>query len=229
MIFLELQAPFGVFRPFTCGTYRPTESFITRSAAYGLLLNVAGIEMRYSDGGSPVTKIASGLPRMRLSLVALEMPGPVPQSLFQQLHTYPVGGTGKEHAARAMGRKYHIVPVRREFLSNVRAYIGVDAAPELEESILAGLSGKRPRRYGLPFLGDNNFLLDRLEPVEKPQPAYWLEKIGDGREGMRQNVMRLTITIDRADLSKSRSALFAPSREKKAAPPSESWIEIGYP
>ncbi len=114
-------------------------------------------------------------------------------------------------------------------LSDVRAYIGVNAAPELEESILAGLSGKKPRRYGLPFLGDNNFLLDRLEPVEKPQPAYWLEKIGDSRVGMRKNVMRLTITIDRADLSKSRSALFAASREKKAAPPPESWVEIEYP
>ncbi|MCL5405613.1 MAG: type I-MYXAN CRISPR-associated protein Cas5/Cmx5/DevS [Deltaproteobacteria bacterium] len=229
MIFLELQAPFGVFRPFTCGTYRPTAAFITPSAAYGLLLNVAGIEMRHADGGSPVTKIASSLPRMRLSLAALDMPGPVRQSLFQQLHTYPVGGTGKEHAARAMGRKCHIVPVRREFLSNVRAYIGVDATPGLEESILAGLSGKSPRRYGLPFLGDNNFLIDRLEPVEKPKPAYWLEKIGDGKEGMRGQVMRLTITIDRTDSSKSRSALFATSREKKAAPPPESWIEIGYP
>jgi CRISPR-associated protein Cas5t len=44
-----MEAPFAAFRTFTAGSYRPTAEFITPSAAYGLLLNVAGIEMREYD------------------------------------------------------------------------------------------------------------------------------------------------------------------------------------
>ena len=61
MLCLYLQAPFGVFRTFMAGSFRPTASFITPSAAYGLLLNVAGIEMRRDDGKSPMTLTAQGL------------------------------------------------------------------------------------------------------------------------------------------------------------------------
>ncbi len=229
MICLYLQAPFGVFRTFTSGSYRPTAGFITPSAAYGLLLNVAGIEMRRDDGTSVMTVTANGLPAVRLALGAPDWPGPGRHSLYQQLHNYPVGNTGKEHAPVCKGSKYNIVPVRREFLSDIRAYVCVDVDPELEGRILDGLEGKTARTYGLPFLGDNNFLIDRLEPVARPQPAYWFERISEGPEGILEDVMRLAITIDRADLSKSRSALFAPSKQKLAGPSPDSWVEVHYP
>lgn len=228
MIFLYLEAPFGAFRPFTSGTYRPTAGFITPSAAYGLLLNIAGIEMRNDDGASLMTITAGGLPRLTLSLAALDWPGLARHSLLQQLHNYPVGASGKEHAPGAMGSKYNIAPVRRELLSDIRAYIGVDADPELEKQIIAGLKGEAVRRYGLPFLGDNNFLIDRLDLVERPDPAHWFERVGESEEGIRQGVMRLTITIDRADLSRSRSGLFAPCLNKRDTPAPVSWVEVGY-
>ena len=228
MIFLYLQAPFGVFRTFTSGSFRPTAGFITPSAAYGLLLNIAGIEMRHDDGASVMTVIAKSLPYLKLSLATLDSLWPARHSLFQQLHNYPVGTIGKDHAPNTKGSKYNIVPVRREFLSGIRAYIGVDGNPNLEARILEGLLGKQPRTYGLPFLGDNNFLIDRLEPVEAPQPVHWLEKVPEGEERIGENVMRLTISIDRADLSQTRSALFAPCRDKLASPPTDSWVEVKY-
>ncbi|MGA3115809.1 MAG: type I-MYXAN CRISPR-associated protein Cas5/Cmx5/DevS [Syntrophobacteraceae bacterium] len=228
MIFLYLKAPFGAFRTFTSGSFRPTAGFITPSAAYGLLLNVAGIEMRHDDGVSLMTGVAKGLPPVRLSLATLQWPGPARQSLLQQLHNYPVGSTGKEHAPGAKGSKYNIIPVRREFLMDINAYIGVDGNPELEKRILDGLQGKTARLYGVLFLGDNNFLIDRLEPLEQPQPAHWFEKVQEVEERIRKNVMRLTITIDRADLSRSRSMLFAPCPGKRATPTSDSWVEVNY-
>ena len=228
VIFLYLRAPFGAFRTFTSGSFRPTAGFITPSAAYGLLLNVAGIEMRHDDGVSLMTGVAKGLPTVRLSLATLQWPGPARQSLLQQLHNYPVGSTGKEHAPDAKGSKYNIIPVRREFLMDINAYIGVDGNPELEKRILDGLQGKTARRYGVLFLGDNNFFIDRLEPLEQPHPAHWFEKVLEVEEGIRENVMRLTITIDRADLSRSRSMLFAPCLGKRATPTSDSWVEVNY-
>ena len=50
MIRLRVKAPFAAFRYFTAGSYRPTAPFVTPSAAYGLLLNLAGFDTRYDDG-----------------------------------------------------------------------------------------------------------------------------------------------------------------------------------
>ncbi len=55
MIRLRITAPFGAFRTFTAGAYRPSMPFMPPSAAYGLLLGLAGIETRLDDGQSPMT------------------------------------------------------------------------------------------------------------------------------------------------------------------------------
>lgn len=226
MLCLYLQAPFAVFRTFTGGSFRPSAGFITPSAAYGLLLNAAGIEMRHFDSDSPMTLIKKGLPRLRLAIAALDLPNR--HSMYQQLHNYPIGAAGKEHAPSAKGSKYNIVPVRREFISGIKAYIRIDGNDELETGILDGLAGKLPREYGLPFLGDNNFLIDRLEPISAPLPAYWFEKIEDGRDGLKDHITRLTVCIDRADLSRTSSALFAPIEHKTVDPPQGAWVDIDY-
>ena len=44
MLVLYVEAPFAVFRTFSAGWYRPTATFLSPSAAYGLLLNLAGVE-----------------------------------------------------------------------------------------------------------------------------------------------------------------------------------------
>ena len=63
MFCLLIESRFAAFRPFITGSFRPTAPFITPSAAYGLLLNLAGIEMREDDGKSAMTLIKkSGLP-----------------------------------------------------------------------------------------------------------------------------------------------------------------------
>jgi CRISPR-associated protein Cas5t len=85
-----------------------------------------------------------------------------------------------------------------------------------------------PRAYGLPFLGDNNFLLDRFDPVEQLTPAYWFKPVAAEEDGLRERVTRLTITIDRQDMAKTVSALFAPCAEPTAEIPRDAWIEAGY-
>ena len=226
MLCLYIQAPFATFRTFTGGSFRPTVGFITPSAAYGLLLNVAGIEMRHISDDSPMTLIRKGLPSVKIAIAALDWPNR--HSIFQQLHNYPIGASGKEHAPKTKGNKYNIVPVIREFLSGIKGYIRVDGNVELESRVLEGLEGRHPRAYGLPFLGDNNFLLDRFEPALDPEPAYWFEMIGEGKDGPWEHMTRLTISVDRADLSQTRSALFAPLEHKTIEPPIEAWVEVGY-
>ncbi len=227
MMTLYLEAPFAAFRTFTAGSFRPTAPFVTPSAAYGLLLNVAGIEMRHDDGQSPMTLIAEKLPRFRLALGALELP--IPQTVFQQLHNYPVGNTGKEHAPHTKGSKYNITPVRRAFLDGIRGYICLDGDPGLESRIHLGLRGEGHRTYGLPFLGDNSCLIDRLEPVERNEPARWYVPARETAATMRdEGAARLTVRIDRADMSRTVSELRIPAAAPSAEVPDAAWLDVGY-
>jgi len=227
MLLLNLEAPFAVFRTFAAGSFRPTSGFITPSAAYGLLLNVAGIEMRHDDGKSQMTMIKSGLPSINIAIAALEFP--LQHSIYQQLHNYPVGSSGKERKATTKGNKYNITPARRSFMSNIKAYVAIKGNDELETWVIEGLAGRKPRSYGLPFLGDNNFLVDRLEPVAEPKKASWFVVVDEAEEnGMRDHITRLTITIDRANMANTKSALFAPVAEPCRKIPEKAWIQVGY-
>src|SRR5206468_2639136 len=103
MLCLHVRAPFAAFRTFTAGSFRPTAPFVTPSAAYGLILSVAGVESRFDDGVSVMTLMRTGLPHARLALGARKFPQI--QSIFQQLHNYPVGKSGEALEAGARGSK----------------------------------------------------------------------------------------------------------------------------
>jgi len=106
----------------------------------------------------------------------------------------------------------------------------MDANHSFEERVIQGIRGEGAVRfYGLPFLGDNNFLIDRLEPLEEACPAYWFERATTNHgEGMRKHATRMTIAIDRADMSQTQSALFAPTEEPCIEIPDNAWVEVGY-
>jgi CRISPR-associated protein Cas5t len=242
MLYFYLEAPFAACRTFTAGWYRPTATFLTPSAAYGLLLNVAGVESRLRegeqghDGKAPATYVRRGLPTCKL---ALGLPGdsfPRLQSVYQQLHNYPVGTSGVSRAEECHGNKYNITPVRREFLSDLVAVIALDGPDDFQQAIRRGLRGEgTAARYGVPFLGDNSFLLDRLDEMarlgERFAQVRWYERIGAETKTARLRATRLTILIDRADLSKTESDLFAPTNPQPADDviPPAAWVEINPP
>lgn len=236
MIRLYIQAPFAVFRPFSAGSFRPTAGFLTHSAVYGLVLNLAGIESRLwehdsrHDGATPASLLRPNLPTVRLALGLPEgVSLPQTQTIYQQLHNYPLmAGQGMPPEV-AKGRKNNIQPIRRELLSDVRALAIVEAQSELEQAIRRGLSGKpNIDRYGLPFLGDNNFLLDVLEEAQ-PRPARWYGLVASQSGRPTPGTTRLTIWIDRTGMAGTRSALFAPETDSRDNPPDSAWVTLGSP
>jgi CRISPR-associated protein Cas5t len=238
MLCLYLEAPFAVCRTFTAGWYRPTATFLTPSAAFGLLLNVAGIESRLReedpehDGKTPASLMRHNLPSARLALGVPAGPDgaifPRVQTIFQQLHNYPVGKDAGIPAELAKGNKNNISPVRREFLSDLRAWICVDGNVDLEDRVRRGLRGHwNEGRYGLPFLGDNQFLIDRLEERSFASSVVWYERITVGSgTSPRPRTTRLTVWIDRADMSKTVSNLYAPTDEPQCEIPGDAWTWI---
>lgn len=222
-LWLHIRAPFAAFRGFQAGVYRATAPVMPPSAAFGLVLNLAGIEMR-SNQREPTTLIRQDLPCLRLAI------GTVPEtesevcSLYQQLHSYPVGNSGKELKPRTHGAKYWIVPVRREFLTGLDIVLGIQTEEvKLLDKVSQGLRGElNQSRYGLPFAGDNNFLFDRIDILEEPQPTHWYVQMHPEESPLR-NSYRLTVGINRSDNSKTTSYLYAPIQEAVIEPPSNAW------
>jgi CRISPR-associated protein Cas5t len=258
MLTLYLEAPFAACRSFTAGWYRPTATFLTPSAAYGLLLNLAAVETRLREEEDrhpqsvPATLTRTNLPPVRIALGAVEPrfscrseqegdPDPFPRvaTLYQQLHNYPVGdakpkGAEEKPSAagmrRARGNKYNISPVRREILVGLRALVVVDGNADLEDRVRRGLAGELSAgRYGLPFLGDNSFLPDRIDPLASPPSAYWYERVTADARKIRPRTTRLTVWIDRAEMSRTRSELFAPTINPSRDIPALAWTEIQPP
>lgn len=238
MIRLTIEAPFAACRPMMAGWHRPTAGFLTHSAAYGLMLNVAGIESRLGEhepghpGGVPASVNRPGLPSFRIALglpEGADLPGA--GTVFQQLHNYSVAaGNAGIKPEFALGRKNNIAPVRRELLSDLSVLAFVQAEEDFVEAVRRGLRGEsNGRRYGLPFLGDNNFTLDRIEEVE-PRAARWFALANAGRgEVPRAGTTRLTAYVDRLTPIGTRSALFAPVEVASATPPESALVPVGDP
>ena len=72
MLTLHIKAPFAAFRTFHTGSFRPTALFIPPSTAYGLILNLAGVESRFDDGKSTMTLMNNSLPNLRLAMVKFQ-------------------------------------------------------------------------------------------------------------------------------------------------------------
>lgn len=205
------------------GVYRATSPVIPPSAAWGLLLNLAGIETRDRVASGAATLTLSDAPKLRLAVGTRQ--DSETSTLYQQLHSYPVGGSGKEFAGRTHGAKYWIAPVRRELLVDFDAVVGVQATEGLLERISKGLAGHlEGRRYGLPFAGDNNLLFDQITVVQSPPEAFWYVPAATDTSVPLQSSCRLTICIDRQDASRTLTRLFMRTG-RMALPPAAAWVE----
>lgn len=240
MLILHIKAPFGAYRPFVAGSFRQTSPFITPTGAYGLLLNLAGIVSRLRDPKLVATAMREDLPSAKVAIGMLREPAT--SRLLQQLHNYPVGNTGKEHAPNTKGGKYNIQPITREVLVDIEGYIGLDGNDDLADSVRLGLArglsmpltDGQPR-YGIPFLGDNSLMVDVIEEAHNEdrmplRAARWycpLSRFPQSGEP-RPGTCRMTTWIDRNDMSRTRSDLFAPS-DMTVSIPEEAWVQVGPP
>ncbi len=221
-LWLRIRAPFAAFRWMQAGVWRGTSPTIPYSTAWGLVLNVAGMETRAPAGGT-TTLIRQDAPRLELAIGEVRQPERA--VLYQQLHSYPVGTASSHLKERTRGAKYHILPVRRELLIGFEVILGVRAQDaKLGEAIVGGLRGEGPAdRYGLPFAGDNNLLFDAIDLLDEPIPVRWWVPVDASASGQNNNC-RLTIGIDRDDSSRTTTGLFAPSKAESAEPPSVAWV-----
>jgi len=102
------------------------------------------------------------------------------------------GASGRGRAGDCKG---NIQPVRREFLSGLEVMACCRGNDNIEEQAQFGLRGEI-RRYGLPFLGDNPFLVDGIrEETKTDAPARWLRPLA-GETGEAPAVIALRLDHD---------------------------------
>jgi CRISPR-associated protein Cas5t len=223
-MWLRIRAPFAAYRGFQAGVYRSTMPIMPPSAALGLVLNLAGIEMR-TGLDKQTTQIRADIPHLKLAIGSVDGSESEVCTLYQQLHSYPVGNSGKDTLKPlAKGAKFWIVPVRRELLVGLDMIIGIQEFEGLFDRIRQGLRGElNDRRYGLPFAGDNNFLFDRIDIIDNLPLTHWYEKM-EIDSAPRKQSQRLTVGIDRLDNSKTTNQLFAPIANPSIDPPIGAWV-----
>jgi CRISPR-associated protein Cas5t len=221
-LFLRLDAPFAAFRWLQAGVYRGTYPVIPPSAAWGFALNLAGIDSRGSLE-EVVTPVRHDAPHLDIA-VGLVRPGQR-STLYQQLHGYPVGNSGKDLQKRTRGQKYWIAPAKREVLVDACCVVGLRGSADVIDRIPQGLAGTLDvSRYGLPFAGDNQFLFSRIDVVDDPQDVRWFVPVQAGETP--KGSTRLTTVIDRAESSRTRAPLFAPTPTPCRCP-AEAWSDVG--
>lgn len=249
MLFVYFKAPFGAFRFFQSIEMSMTADFVTHSAAYGLLLGLAGIprERKKEYSGA---RIALGLKGEKL---------PLHGRVYQQLHWVklegrvekrkgkpPKGETLKAAFERSKGTKPDIRPYVREFLFGVKSYNDVSAGGasgaryrlhgfegyiglnhlQLEELVSKGVKEPATLDYrGLPFMGDNNFFLERIEVSDKPSPCRWFSKYQGQPLPRGERLHYLSVWTDYDTDSRSSTLPFTLSSIQES-PPNEAWIPI---
>lgn len=222
-IYLVLDAPISAWRWLQAGVYRATFPVIPPSAAWGLVLNLAGIESR-GDLSEVSTPIREDAPALDIA-VGVVTPGQR-SSLYQQLHSYPVGNSGGPLRERARGNKFWIAPARREILIGLVAAVGARGPKAVVDRVADGLAGRLDvARYGLPFAGDNQHLFSRIDVASVSPDARWYEPVVD-LANANVGTTRLTTNIDRTDASRTAAPLFAPTTELVACPTS-AWVRVG--
>jgi CRISPR-associated protein Cas5t len=190
------------------------------------VLHLAGIESRLDNPKFSETQVRPDLPPARIAVGAMGK-FPAVQVVCQQMHNYPVGNTGKDHAPDCFGQKYNVQFSKREYLTDLRVAIAVDAELDLLDRIREGVLGGPGcpgDKRGVVFLGDRDFEASHVSIVDGVPEAYWYrpvareETIGDVRHSTY-----LTVRIDRADSSKTVSKLFCPVSEATSSIPAEAW------
>jgi CRISPR-associated protein Cas5t len=224
-LWLHVHAPFATYSTLRAGTYRDTMPIMPPSAAYGLILNLAGIEMR-GNSQQPITPIRADLPPLKLAFGKVAGTFSEVSVLLQQMHNYPVGSTGKEHKPKTHGSKHGIEPTYRETIVNLDMMLGVVADSTLINRIKQGLTGTDDRpRYGFPFAGDSTYLFDRIDCLEEPLPAHWFVPI-DSNLQLEPGAVSLTVEIDRLSPSKTKSLLFAATKDSLTFLPDRAWLSM---
>jgi CRISPR-associated protein Cas5t len=223
---LRIQAPFAAFRKFQKTIYHSSEHIITPTSAYGLILNILGIDNRFNIE----------LPKLTITIGEIQIP--LVNSLYQHVYIKPSNGGNKDKATginirqekiktlkqMSYGHNNWCNPKTKEILTNIDYIIGIKTDDIILNKLNYNIKNSG-ERYGLPFLGDNNCLIDSIEIMNKPINAYWFIHYIEN-DVINSDNYYLSVKIDRKDNLKTKSLLYIKTEKISFPDNNKCWTTI---
>lgn len=225
---IGLKAPFLSYRPFNVGSeYNYTLPTIPHSAAYGIGLNLAGIEMKdngIKTGG--IREAIDNLPKLQIAVgVHTKSCDSEIGKLLHQNHNYvktaslakSLGKTQKELDKIYGYRKYSIAPSNREYISNYHGFIALRSDDEdLIDSIINGIDNCIG---SVPYAGRTNQFFSHIYQAGNDL-VHWYSIADNGG-----SPLDLTTSIrDRKESTKTIVRRFFLSKEASIFPSENCWV-----
>ena len=220
-LILHIKAPLGVSRQLSTESHRGTYPVLSHTTLYGLLCNLAGVEMRVYDPNFKNMAIRTDLPKIgiRVGYVSL----PMHSRLFE--HTLKKMKNGdKKSEIGDVGKacRQFIKPKRTDYLTKLDLYVEVSARSELIDRIrryITGVNvdtilGTDKVRYGLPFIGTNNCTVQSIDIVDTfpDGELYWLNHMTKTTQKTHEFAVSMPVWIDRQHVNNTKVGYFSVMR-----------------
>ena len=229
-IILHIKAPLGVSRMISTGNYRGTYPVLSPTTLYGLACNLAGIEMRKFDSGVGNNIIKDDLPELGIQVGYVTLPfisrlfehstkevqtSKSVNSIKEQLLADHIKNHGDcvepdDEIVHRISRQF-IKPKRSDYLSVLDFYVSITATYEITERIRRYLSGVNVDpimgtnnvRYGMPFIGSNNCMIELIKEVDSiPEiDLFWLMNMNKDTIQDHEFGVYMPVWIDRKQIN----------------------------
>lgn len=242
-IIISFKAPFFSYREFNTGDYCYSLPVIPHSAAYGLVLNLAGIEIKgvnCENINTPMLEIAVGLVSYDNVSCLIHQYHKYTQSYGNKYSPYEwvknddgtytlkeeIKKKGKQKTSLSdvkkqyHGRKWGIGIIKREYLIDYHGVIGVKGDSEIINKIKEGIDNCVG---SIPYAGQSNLMFSHLN-IENTE-AYWLvTELLDDDDNDEVKSVQLTTEVNRIKSNKTLRKTFYINNEMSSEPYEKSWV-----
>jgi hypothetical protein len=224
MLIIYIDSPFARFGNLPSSYMRTTDPFINPVQGYHFILMLAGIDSREYLVDLPATSTKNGLPSFKLGIGQIKEP--YKNTIASQLHSYNTN-SGREIK---FGQKNKIDCGKTEILIDIKALLVIDENSYVENRVRdflkngnLSLQENGSPRYGIPYLGDNNFVVDIIKeiPIQNvTKEVRWYYKIDRKSMGNKEitPIYNFNLWINRNNPGKAITSLFSlsePSQDPK--------------
>lgn len=202
------------------GGIQATWPIPTPSEAYGILLNLCGVDVN-DHGCQPALPARRDAPSFWVAIGSQATAGG--GKILSHQHFHRVGKEGTD----PRGMKTSIEPASREVLVGTQFVLGMaDEDRALIDRIITCLRGDIPA-YNFLTAGTSDSLIDRVKVLDAPPAANWYITPEPGKSPGRGS-HRFPIWLDRRNEGKSRWGILCPSGLSNNVPVA-AWIRVGPP
>ena len=216
-IVLHVKAPMGTSRHYNINKYRATHPVLSLSTLYGMLSNLAGINMRKWDDTCRNNIIRDDLPDMNISIGYAKLP------IVSTLYEHTLKMMENDNYKKKLGDKLvkqcrqSIEPKRTDYLIGLDFWVTVEADAEIIRrirnyainGIVDPMMNDTCNRYGVLFIGSSNCMVNYIAEDPIPDELFWMVPMTQATRKKHVIGASLPVWIDRKTPENTRYGNFS--------------------